>query len=115
MLTETITARSGRHGLCAPGAFPHVRGDVRLEGSTGPRMTVTGTPGTGIPAAGAVFSAAAPVNSARKRVNPAWLLAKAPFSQAHVQKTVRTHNIYMTRVLANGGDAMGPHRRRVPV
>jgi hypothetical protein len=115
MLTETITASSGRSGLCAPGAFPHVRGEVRLEGVTGPRMAVTGGLGTGAAAAGAAFSAGAPVNSPRKRVNPAWVLVKTPFSQPHVQKTVLTHNIYMTRVLANGGDATGPHRRRVPV
>jgi hypothetical protein len=63
-----------------------------------------------------VFSAAAPVFGPRQRVNPAWVLGQKPFSQAvHAQKTVRKHNIYMTRVLANGGDAVGPHRRRVPV
>jgi hypothetical protein len=67
-------------------------------------------------AAGAVFCAAAPVCSARKWQNPAWVPGQTPFSQvAHVQKTVLKHNIYMTRVLANGGDATGPHRRRVPV
>ena len=52
----------------------------------------------------------------RKRVNPARALGQTPFSQVdHVQKTVRKQNIYMTLAIANGGDVMGPHRRRVPV
>jgi hypothetical protein len=115
VLTDTNIASSGRFGLRTPGAFPHVRGEVRLEGLARPRMAVTGVPGTGAGAAG-VFSAVAPLCSARKRMNPAWVPGQTPFSQVvHVQKTVLKHNIYMTRVLANGGDATGPHRRRVPV
>ena len=126
MLSETIIASCDRIGLRTPGAFPHVRGEVRLEGVAGPSTAVTGAPATGAVAvgavavgavaAGAVFSAAAPVSGPRKRVNPAWVLGQTPFSRVdHVQKSVRKHNNYMTRVIANGGDAMGPHRRRVPV
>jgi hypothetical protein len=116
VVAETNIASSGRIGLRAPGAFPHVRGEVGLEGLARPRMAVTGMPGTGAVAAGAVFRAAALGCSARTWQSPAWVPGQTPFSQvAHVQKTVRKHNIYMTRVLANGGDATGPHRRRVPV
>jgi len=116
VLSETIIASCDRIGLRTPGAFPHVRGEVRLEGVAGPSTAVTGAPATGAVAVGAVFSAAAPVSGPRKRVNPAWVLGQTPFSQVdHVQKSVRKHNNYMTRVIANGGDAMGPHRRRVPV
>jgi hypothetical protein len=116
VLSETIIASCERFGLRTPGAFPHVRGEVRLEGVARPRTAVIGVPVTGAVAAGAVFTAVASVSGPRTRVNPAWVLGQKPFSQVdHVRKTVRKHNNYMTRVIANGGDAMGPHRRRVPV
>jgi hypothetical protein len=117
VLSETIIASCEHSGLRTLGAFPHVRGEVRLEGVARPRTAVIGAPVTGAVAAGAVFPAVTtPVCGPRARVNPAWVLGQKPFSQVdHVQKTVRKHNNYMTRVIANGGDAMGPHRRRVPV
>ncbi len=121
MLTETVIASCDRFGLRTPGAFPHVRGEVRLEGVAGPSAAVTGAPATGAITAGATtagagFSAATPASGPRKRVNPARALGQTPFSQVdHVQKTVRKQNIYMTLAIANGGDVMGPHRRRVPV
>jgi hypothetical protein len=115
VLTETNIALSGRFGLRTKGAFPHVRGDVRLEGVTGPFVAAASAPAAGAVTAGAVFPAAVPASGARPQVNSAWLPGKAPFSQVvHAQKTVRKHNIYMTRVLVNGGDATGPHRWRVP-
>ncbi len=112
MLTETNIASRGGIGQRVPGAFPHVQGEVRLESVTGPRVAVTRAWVTGAMAAGATFSAVAPIAGARKRVNPAWGPGQTPVSPvAHARK----HDIYMTRVTANGGDAMGPHRRRVPV
>ncbi len=116
MLTETMIASRDGFGLRTMGAFPHVRGEVCLEGGTGLIATVTAARVTGAVTAGAVASAGAPAFSARKRVSPAWALGQAPFGQvASAQKTVRTHDIYMTRVIANGEGALGPHRRRTPV
>ncbi len=40
---------------------------------------------------------------------PTWL------ARVKGQTTVRTQHIYMTCVIANGGDTLGPHRWRVPV
>jgi hypothetical protein len=69
-------------------------------------------------------TAGLPAFAVRKRAKCAWS-AVSPVSVVLGQQTIRTQtirtqriytqHIYMTYVTANGDDALGPHRRRVPV
>ena len=131
MVTEVFTASRGVVGLPTLGAFSHVSGELRPRGvgvitvgtgapagaSTGVASTVvasTGVASTVVAStvvANAVVAAGVPAANVREHVNA------APFStpSALGQATVRKQNTYMTRFIANGGDAPGPHRWRVPV
>lgn len=88
-------------------------------GTGAPAGASTGVASTGVAStvvastvvANAVVAAGVPAANVREHVNA------APFStpSALGQATVRKQNTYMTRFIANGGDAPGPHRWRVPV
>ncbi len=76
--------------------------------------------------ANAAVAAGVPAANVREQVNtvpftaPRTLgratLGRATLGQTtSVHVTVRRRNTYMTRFIANGGDAPGPHRWRVPV
>ncbi|HKB29540.1 MAG TPA: hypothetical protein VKD26_01755 [Streptosporangiaceae bacterium] len=120
-MNVTIAAPRGAFGMRTAGAFPRAKGGVCLEGIVG-TGTDTGVPVVHAVTLGAVGPAAGPVFVMRKRVAPAvWRAGQAlsgqPLSGSAVldRMTVRTHYNYTTRVIANGDDAPGPHRRRVPV
>jgi hypothetical protein len=110
-MNVTIAAPRGVFGMRSPGAFPRVTGGVCLDGVNG---TVTGT---GVPSSHAVAPAAGSAFGMRKRVAAAVWRAGQPFSAQTLlgHASVRTQYNYTTRVIANGDDAPGPHRRRVPV
>jgi len=121
VVTEVFTASRGVVGLPTLGAFSDVSGELRARGvgvitvgtgaPAGASTVVASTVVASTVVANAVVAAGVPAANVREHVNA------APFStpSALGQATVRKQNTYMTRFIANGGDAPGPHRWRVPV
>jgi hypothetical protein len=120
-MNQTIAASHGYFGVPTLGAFWRVPGAVRPEGVVGTVADSTGTTVAHAVTAKPVVSAAVPGLGGRKRVSAVSAtgqpsLGQPPFGQrAFGHTAVRKQYIYMTRVVANGDDAPGPHRWRVPV
>ncbi len=115
-MTRTTAASRGVFGMRAPGAFSHVLGGVCPEGIVGTITDGIGAPVSRAVTASAVVPAAVPLFSVRERVNVVPALGQPLYGQAAIGHTaVRKPYNYMTLVIADGGDAAGPHRRRAPV
>jgi hypothetical protein len=131
VVTETFAAPRSVVGLPTPDAFSHVRGEMSPAGAASTSTVGTGAPVAGARVAGvaaanavvanavvanAVVAAGVRVVNVRTRVNAVAFTAQPALGQlTPVDVTVRKHNTYMTRFIAGGGDAPGPHRWRVPV